>query len=63
MALGGLWRQVFCVSRQLLLVLVWWRIGRDEFRARVEEELFKGRKALVSIGIGKMDTASEMIPG
>jgi len=47
----------------LLLVIVRWWTGRDEFRARVKEELFKGRKALVSVGTGKMDTASEMIDG
>ena len=63
MALCGLWRRIFRVSRQLLLVLVRWRISRDEFRARVKEELFKCRKALVSVGAGKMDTASEMVLG
>jgi len=50
MALGGLWWGVFCVSRQLFLVFVWRRIGGDEFWARIEEKLFKGRKAVITIG-------------
>jgi hypothetical protein len=45
----------------LFLVIVRRWIGRDEFRARVKEELFKGRKALVSVGAGKIDMASGMI--
>jgi len=48
-ALGGLRRWVLRISRQLFLVLVRRRVGGNELRARIEEELFESRKTLIAV--------------
>lgn len=48
-ALRGLGLRIFRVCRQLLLVIVRRWVGRDEFWARVEEELLEGGEALITV--------------